>query len=684
MDSDFLILKERYLLAYERIDEIKKEENKVPFSDYFLKVSNFILLLASIYNRLDEGFKELTFEELQKENDSLYQDIVPENYDYSYANPDYCVKCFGEEYGKVLSLLYVEIRAMISSVYERKIEELVIRMELFLEIYNSFLYEEIETKQLPSMNELKEILYWYSLDYAQEGWQQKIYELVNPEYCFFTDWIQNSDLSDLRYLYQIGEYVTKSELETAKYLNSLPQETIQLMANTYTEGYRIGFSVTGKDIKKKKSVSIIYHLGFERVVKQAIQNFEKMGLKATISRKSSSLICAKSGLSGHEANKQYTYDHKDDTAFLLDKIYINRKLEAAKAGFESNKEAANFYGGPAVIEVFGELPFAPKTKEYAFHFEEEQQKLLVEYKSNLFRIQNEFIKEEERSFTIIAFPIPDIGEKFPEIFDEIIRINTLDYSLYQTMQQKLINALDQAEFVEIKGNHGNRTDLVVQLHKLKNPQSETKFENCVADVNIPVGEVFTSPRLTGTNGILHVSKVFLNGLEYKNLEIKFSDGMVSSYHCSNFETEEENQKYIRENLLFHHDTLPMGEFAIGTNTTAYVAAKKYDIASKLPILIAEKMGPHFALGDTCYSHAEEIPMYNPDGKEMIARENEVSILRNEDMKKAYFNCHTDITIPYDELAELTAHRENGSCEILIKDGRFVLEGLEQLNEPFFQ
>ena len=39
----------------------------------------------------------------------------------------------------------------------------------------------------------------------------------------------------------------------------------------------------------------------------------------------------------------------------------------------------------------------------------------------------------------------------------------------------------------------------------------------------------------------------------------------------------------------------MGEFAIGTNTTAYVMAKTYDILYQLPILIVEKMGPHFAV-----------------------------------------------------------------------------------------
>ena len=47
---------------------------------------------------------------------------------------------------------------------------------------------------------------------------------------------------------------------------------------------------------------------------------------------------------------------------------------------------------------------------------------------------------------------------------------------------------------------------------------------------------------------------------------------------------------MKDHVLMHHDTLPMGEFAIGTNTTAYVMGRRYGITDKLPILIAEKQG----------------------------------------------------------------------------------------------
>ena len=57
--------------------------------------------------------------------------------------------------------------------------------------------------------------------------------------------------------------------------------------------------------------------------------------------------------------------------------------------------------------------------------------------------------------------------------------------------------LDQAEYVTVTGNAGagNETQMKIFLHTLTDQAKQTNFENCVADVNIPVGEVFTSPVL---------------------------------------------------------------------------------------------------------------------------------------------------------------------------------------------
>ena len=676
-------MEERYYLTLERIMKITEENTvKEPYQSYFRHVAEFLLRIHDIKDsRHTSARASMTKERLEEEMQMLYYDVLPQNYETSYANPEYAVRELGEELGVFLSALYTELRGDIGYVYEERYDYIVIGNELFIEIYNKF--EEEET---PSPESLKEIFYWYASDYCDVYAADRVVEQIDPEaYDFAVKRIMESDLTDLRYLYRFGEYVSENELKTAEYLNSLPQETIDKMADTYTEGFRVGFINTGKDLSKKSVVNIRYVLGFERVVRKAIQNFEKMGLKPTIYRTASSVITrprlGKNGFYGGIPNKQYDYDHKDDLGLVLDKQFMERKLEVMRTVLEKNKELAGSFAGPAVMEVFGEKPFAPVTKPEAVTFSKKQEELLLIMNSRAGQITNQYIKGEERSFTIISWPLPEIGNNYPEIFDEVIRINTLDANVYEKVQQTLIDALDQGEYVRILGKGANKTDLKVSLCRLKNPEKETIFENCVADVNIPVGEVFTSPMLEGTEGVLYVSKVYLNKLQYRDLEIHFKEGKTTEYTCSNFESEEENKKYICDNIMHNHESLPLGEFAIGTNTTAYMAAKKYDIADKLPILIAEKMGPHFAVGDTCYSWAEDNVVYNPNGKEIIAKENSVSACRKENPEQAYFQCHTDITIPYEELGKISVFTCEGKEIVLIENGRFTLPGTEILNEP---
>lgn len=684
------LLLERLELALDRIREIPgedwQEESLQPWKEYFTTAAKFLLLIEDTRQFLEQGKQATaTLEELQQRNHALYEDILPENYENSFANPTVAVRRLGEEFGALASFLYTEMRSLIGFTYEGRLDELVIRMELFSEVYAAFVYEEQENHRLPSYASIREILYWFVSDYADVAAEERVKELVCPEDNFAAGIIRTADLTDLRYLYAYGEYVGENELAMAKFLNSLPEETINTMADTYTEGYRIGFEVTGKDLSKKSTVDVRYQVGFERMMRRALENFDKMGLQPVIYRAAASILynpsIYKNGFYSVSPNRQYEFDHKDDKALFLDKMYCSRKLEVMHTAFEKYKTQAKGYAGPAVVETFGEKDFVPVNKSEAVKMTDEQSALMVEHRTQMGQLQRQYIIEEERSFTIIAFPIPEVGDRFEELFRETIRINTLDYKKYQRIQQTIIDALDQADHCEVKGRNGNHTEITVNLWKLKNPARETIFENCVADVNIPVGEVFTSPVLEGTNGVLHVTKVFLNGLEYKDLEITFENGKIKNYNCANFATEEENKAFIKENILFRHKTLPLGEFAIGTNTTAYVAAKRLGVEAKMPILIAEKMGPHFAVGDTCYSHAEEVKVYNPDGKEIVARENEVAALRGVNPSKAYFNCHTDITIPYDELAELTAVKKDGGRIPIIENGRFVLPGTEELNEP---
>lgn len=690
------VIRERYELSCGRIREIAAaQEVAEEYRDYFQKVAGFILQVVKACDSTRNGWRKTApIEDLRAENKALYEDILGGHYAESYANPAYTCGKYGTDMGRLLAFLYAEIRAMIPYAFEQALEDLVIRMELFVEIYNAFAYTQSEAELLtlpekaavPNTSDIRDTLYWFVSDYSETATSNRVRSLVDADCDFAVRIVEDSDLNDLSYLYQYGEYVSPDVEKMAQYLNSLPDERIQLMADTYTEGYRIGFEKAHIDLGKKETVDLHYMLGFERVVRAAIANFAKMGLKPTIYRCENTIfsksVVRKKGYFGADANRQFLYDHKDDIALFLDKKLVNRNLEVLKAAYEAVREKAAVYAGPAVIEVFGELPFAPESRDEACSLDAGQQKLSAELKGASQDIVSSYINEEERSFTIIAFPVPGIGERFVEIFDETIRLNTLDYKTYERIQAVVIDTLNRAAYVEIKGMNGNRTDLRVALYPIADPEKEAIFENCVADVNIPVGEVFTTPVLEGTNGRLHVSRVFLNELEYHNLEIEFKDGMIAGYTCTNFDSEEKNKAYIKANVLYHYDSLPMGEFAIGTNTTAYMTAKKYDIANLFPILIAEKTGPHFAVGDTCYSRSEDVRIFNEDGREVVAKDNSVSILRKTEPSKAYFACHTDITIPYDELGSIIAYGKDGDAHAIIENGRFVLAGTEELNRPF--
>ena len=667
------------------------------YTEYISGINRLKALLCDTWHMLDHA-DDLDNKELECLNKRLYSQILPESYKDSYVNPTFAVSSFGTEEGRFLSAFIAELRAAIPSVYERDEDGLNSRLTLADEVIH-LLQEADKNDKAAGADAFRELFYAYYRANCLREIKKKLSAQLLPGRSLIRFNIASESLNlrsedIIRKMYLCGEYVTENETALAKILCALPDEELMALADTFTGGYFKGFEVTGRDLSIKDTVDLRFNIGFIPMMIASSRIFEKHDLSCTMVRAGYSIFTGreveKNGLFGANPNPQYDLDHKNDLSLILDEDLNAFRIECLKQAFEELKEHAKKHAGPAVVDIFGEPEFIPENKPEATDHDEKSRKLVTEYSSAAGAITNEYIPGDERSFTIIAYPMPSIamrllGEsasdeekaaKYAEIFDATMRINNLDYVLYRDIQQKIIDVLDKAEFVRVKGSNDNKTDLKIYLHDITDPSKETKFENCVADVNIPVGEVFTSPVLECTGGVLHVTHVYLNGIEYHDLSITVEDGMIKDYSCI------EGRKLMDENILFHHDTLPMGEFAIGTNTTAYVLARKLKMESMLPILIAEKTGPHFAFGDTCYSHSEDLKVYNPDGKEIIARDNSCSILRKTEPEKAYFNCHTDITIPYDELGELVAVSKDGTEVTIISEGRFVLDGCEELNRPF--
>ncbi|MDD4277574.1 MAG: aminopeptidase [Candidatus Cloacimonetes bacterium] len=654
------------LIAQMRDGEITLQN---PYHEFFNAYRLIVLQAWNFAQKLeaDPLFKNIPLKELQQMNADYYASLDPDKgYEKSLANPDYAHKLYGDKMGAFLSAAFNRAYSSRYFLLMGDYANLEITLNLYFRLLDNADTPDYEAWLAIYREETQRDLEFMS--------KASLLSRFSPEQDYFYKIVRDADLDDIRYLYRYGFYLSEHDLKMADFMRNYPPQELAAIAKFLVKSWVDGFVRAKKDYSKKKYATLLIPAGMEALGRLVIDELNAIGIQALVPRPHTMGI-----------NRQHPYDHRYDNALNLDREYMEKSLKAMESSYEELKDLIALQAGPLYVELFGETPFSPKSKSTCLKLSEEQQKLSQEQNARFGQIYYKYYKRDEASFTIIAFPSTEIGENFPEIFADTLKINLLDSAHYAKIQQHIIDVLDTADYVHVQGKPGNDTDIKVQMHKLKNPNLETLFENCVADVNIPVGEVFTSPVLEGTTGTLHVEDIYLNGLRFFNLRVHFEDGWVKDYSCTNYDDPIEAKNYVHENLLLPHKTLPIGEFAIGTNTTAYQIAKKHDIMSLLPILIIEKMGPHFAIGDTCFSHEEDSPHPSfVNGKEMIAVENEHSATRKTDPVNAYLMAHLDITLPYEMLKVISAVHADGTRTDIIRDGRFVIPGTEELNIPLIE
>ena len=682
-DNQLDWIRERYALSLDRIRQIAGE--RLPFDgydDYFRQQAALIIQICELSGQVIRGgWQGMDLADLKAINGHLYADILGEAYARSYTNPRHAAAVFGTEMGRQLCRLACEIRSLIPLAFRKRLSEMTAIMELFVEVYNCF-----ET-HVPETRQVRDILYWYISDYSDQTVTLRIRERLDPGLNFYKRIIMEADPGDLRYLYRYGMYISEDELETARCLAALEEDKIEEMARILVDGYVRGFEVYRIEPPMGRNVVLRAHVGFERVLRAVIRRFKDLDMETIIYGEAIHCINGgeRMGLVSTPANPQYDHDHRLDAAFYLDKALRERVRALTRSAYSHYADLAKNYAGPAVMLVFGGESFEPAALDEALTPGKKQSDYMRRLIAGQSAVANKAMDAEKNSYAMIAWPLPSAcrraGGSYRQLLEETIRLNALDNDRYRQIHQIMIDACDGAAYMHVLGAGENHTDIRVSLQPLHDPRHETDFENCCADVNIPVGEIFTSPQLAGTEGLLEVSGVYMSGIYYKKLRLRFADGWITGYDCSNYENEAQDKAFVKANLLKSYDALPMSEFAIGTNTEAYAMARRHQVSDLLPVLIAEKTGPHFAVGDTCYAHIEDMKVYNQDGKEIIARENEWSALRERYPEKAYFSTHTDITIPYDEIALIEAVFADGRHVPVIRDGRFCLPGTEQLNEP---
>src|SRR5699024_5321282 len=131
--------------------------------------------------------------------------------------PAFAVEMLGPDMGRLLCLLYAEMRSGIPYAFEGRMDYLTILYELFLEIYNCFERAEKDVTEkfrqqehiqpegsresaqdeqkggVPQVKEIRDIIYWYASDYCDVFLADRILEQIDPDSSFAVDIIEHAD-----------------------------------------------------------------------------------------------------------------------------------------------------------------------------------------------------------------------------------------------------------------------------------------------------------------------------------------------------------------------------------------------------------------------------------------------------------------------------------------------------------
>ena len=234
---------------------------------------------------------------------------------------------------------------------------------------------------------------------------------------------------------------------------------------------------------------------------------------------------------------------------------------------------------------------------------------------------------------VLRWPTPamaQLASMSTEDFEEFyFRVCCLDYRKMDAAAKALSTRMNRTDRVHIKGP--GDTDLRFSIKGIPNVP-------CTGNMNIPDGEVFTSPVRNSVNGVIHFNTPTLyNGVSYENVRLEFKDGRITGASSTL------NNDRLQKLLDTDEGARYVGEFAIGFHPHILKPMKD--------ILFDEKIAGsiHFTPG-RAYENAD-------NGNRSEIHWDLVLIQRPE---------YGGGTLSFDD-------------EVVRKDGLFVVEDLKALN-----
>lgn len=133
--------------------------------------------------------------------------------------------------------------------------------------------------------------------------------------------------------------------------------------------------------------------------------------------------------------------------------------------------------------------------------------------------------------------------------DFYYNVCNLDYSVMSKAMDNLVDLMNKTDKVRITGKD---TDLSFSI-------KDIPAVKCAGELNIPDGEVYTSPVKNSVNGTLSYNTPSLyNGFTYENIQFEFKEGKIVKATANNTEL-------INKLLDTDDGARFIGEFAIGVN-----------------------------------------------------------------------------------------------------------------------
>ncbi|MGG3887791.1 aminopeptidase [Metabacillus fastidiosus] len=194
------------------------------------------------------------------------------------------------------------------------------------------------------------------------------------------------------------------------------------------------------------------------------------------------------------------------------------------------------------------------------------------------------IRVKHTKWVVLRYPNPSMAQlskMSTEAFEDFyFNVCTMDYQKMSKAMDPLVELMNRTDKVRITGKDTDLTFSIKNIPAIK----------CDGIMNIPDGEIYTSPVLESVNGVISYNTPSpYNGFIFENVKLRFENGKIIEATANDSE---------RINKIFNTDegARYVGEFAIGVNP--YIGKEFGDI------LFDEKIfgSLHFTPGQ-CYDEA---------------------------------------------------------------------------------